>query len=366
MISAYHTLCRRTVLAVMVGASCSSLGTHVALGQPTANQSAAVARDPARIVHIAVVQVGEKHYEQGNPGPEANFKVLEAQARAAAASNPKPDVIVFPEFSLSGWPYMREEKINSLAEKVPGDGPWYRRYRELARDTGSAVLAALIELDGERRFNTACLIDKQGEYRGKYRKVHTTLGEQAWWGWGKGNHFNLIELDGVRYGFSICADMSFPETVRCQELMGADVILHQSIGDDMGPLLPARAIDSKMPIVLAIYQGGSYAVDPDGKVMGKLPAETPGWKTFDVQPFKQYRSTKYSGLWDVRKGDHNLRCPSAYAVMVDPSLRPAWTDVFLDKQGNPQSREEILQRFHGHYDGDDTSARSVAATRPSH
>lgn len=333
-------------------------------GKPPEKPKAAATRDPNRTVCIAVVQVGEKHYAQGNPGPEANFKELETQARAAAAAKPKPEVIIFPEFSLSGWPYPSEDKINALAEKIPGDGPWYRRYRDLARGAKVALLAAFVELDGGRRYNTACLIDANGEFRGKYRKVHTTLGEQAWWGWGKGNRFTLLELDGVRYGVSICADMCFPETVRCQELMGADVILHQSIGDDMGPLLPARAIDSKLPIALAIYQGGSYAVDPDGIVMGKLPAETPGWKTFSVQPFKPHLDTKYAGLYDTRKADYNLRCPSAYTAMVDPALRPAWTDVFLDRQGRPQSREDILKRFHGHYDGDDARAKSSAAPAP--
>jgi len=39
--------------------------------------------------------------------------------------------------------------------------------------------------------------------------------------------------------------MWFPETVRCEELAGADVILHVSIADDMGHLIPARAFDSQ-------------------------------------------------------------------------------------------------------------------------
>lgn len=358
-----HRAPRRRVALLLAAFAC---GATPGLGQskPPKKSKAAAPRDPERTVHIAVVQVGQNHYAQGNPGTETNFKVLETQARAAAASQPRPDVICFPEFALSGWPYPSEGEINGLAEKIPGDGPWYRRYRELARGTGVGLLGAFVELDGDRRYNTACLIDGKGEFRGKYRKVHTTLGEQAWWGWGKGNRFSPIELDGVRYGISICADMCFPETVRCQELMGADVILHQSIGDDMGPLLPARAIDSKMPIALAIFQGGSYAVDPDGNVMGKLPAETPGWKTFAVQPFKPHLGTKYSGLYDTRKGDFNLRCPPAYAALVDPALRPPWTEVFLDRQGRPQSREEILKRFHGHYDGDESPASKRAATAP--
>ncbi len=323
-------------------------------------------RDPDRKVRIAVVQAGEHHYAQGNPGPRASFEVLAAQARQAAASTPRPELICFPEYSLSGWPYPEENEINALAEPVPGNGPWYRRYRELARETGVALLCSLVEQDGDRRYNTACMIDRQGGFRGKYRKVHATLGEQGWWGWSKGQRFVLLELDGVRYGVSICADMWLPETVRCLELMGSDIVLHQSIGDDMGRVVPVRASDSRMPIVMAIFQGGSYAVDARGEVLGKLPSHRPGWKTFTFEPFHIARDTKYVGLYrDIRKGDHNLRNPAAYAVLVDPSTRPPWTQVFEDKDGRPQSREEITRRFQGHYDADDPDPPGGPAAAPA-
>jgi predicted amidohydrolase len=239
---------------------------------------------------------------------------------------------------------------------VPGEGPWYRRYRDLARQTGVPLLASLVELDRGRRYNTACLIDGHGEYRGKYRKVHATLGEQAWWGWSKGQGFKLLELDGVRYGVSICADMSFPETVRCQELLGADVILHQSIGDDMGRIVPTRAFDSKLPIVMSIFQGGSYAVDAGGNLLGKLPANKAGWKMFDLRPFRTHLGRKFGGVFDEKKTIHNMRNPGAYSILVDPSTRPPWTEVFMDDQGRPQTREQLLKRFEGHYDADDPAA----------
>jgi hypothetical protein len=63
---------------------------------------------------------------------------------------------------------------------------------------------------------------------------------------------------------------------------------------------------------------------------------------------------KYVGLYrDIRKGDHNLRNPAAYSILVDPATRPPWTAVFTDKQGRSLSREEIRRRFDGHYDADD-------------
>lgn len=351
------------VLAMAVNGALMGTGQRVIAGP------AEGARDSDRKVQVAALQAGEHHYARGNPGPQANFDALAAQARAAAASQPRPDLICFPEYSLSGWPYPEDKDINALAEPVPGEGPWYRRYQALARETGVALLCSLVERDGDRRYNTACMIDRHGEFRGKYRKVHATLGEQGWWGWSKGQRYVLMELDGVRYGVSICADMWLPETVRCLELMGADIVLHQSIGDDMGRVVPVRAMDSRLPIVMAIFQGGCYAVDSRGEVLGKLSSEPPGWKTFAIEPFHISRDTKYVGLYrDIRKGDHNLRNPAAYSILVDPSTRPPWTEVFQDKQGRPQPREEIQRRFGGHYDADDPGPRgqgAAAETRPS-
>jgi predicted amidohydrolase len=365
-------------LAVLAFAPDFSRGQAVLAGESSAQQPIARSgheavatrpsispRDAARIVRVAVIQAGADHYAKGNPGPEANFQVLAEEARKAAAARPRPDVIVFPEFAISGWPYPSEEGINSLAEPIPGDGPWYGRYRALARETGTAVLAWLLDLDNGRRYNTACLIDGQGQFRGKYHKVQTTLGEQGWWGWSKGPRFEVLELEGVRYGISICADMWFPETVRCLELMGADVVLHQSIGDDMGRVVPTRAMDSLMPIAMAIFQGGCYAVDAEGNVLDKLPPNQPGWMVFSFQPFRQSFGTKYGGRHDERQIRHNVRNPRAYAILADPSTRPPWTEVFLDSQGRRQTREQILRQFHGHYDADDPDPPAPPATAPA-
>jgi predicted amidohydrolase len=343
-------------LILVVGVLAGRDGSTAA-GQPLSGAGESTppraARDPGRTVTVAVLQAGGNHSRGGNPGLEANFARLAGLARQAAAAEPRPDLICFPEYAISGWPYPKEVAINGLAEAIPGDGPWYRRYRDLARAAGVPVVGWLVEAAGTKLYNTAFLLDGQGEFRGKYRKVHANLGEQTWWGWSQGERFELLEIGGVRYGVSICADMWFPETVRCQELLGADVVLHLSIADDMGHLIPARAFDSRLPIVAAIFQGGSYAVDADGKLLGKLPADEPGWRSFAVEPFRRHQGRKYGGVWDVKKGHQNLRNVGAYGVLTDPATRPPWTEVFMDNDGRPQTREQLRKRFRGRYDAHD-------------
>ena len=202
-------------------------------------------RDAERTVNIVALQAGTRYAFRDNPGLDANFALFARLSREAAGASPRPDLICWPEYAISGWPYPKEEVMNGLAESIPGEGPWYRRYRDLARELGVPIVGWLVESAGGKLYSTAFLLDGKGDFKGKYRKVQANLGEQTWWGWSQGERFELIELDGVRYGISICADMWFPETVRCEELLGADVVLHLSIADDMGHLIPARAFDSR-------------------------------------------------------------------------------------------------------------------------
>ncbi len=308
-------------------------------------------------VTIVVLQAGTDHSKDGNPGSEANFELFARLAREAAATS--PDLIVFPEYAIAGWPYPSESVINGLGEPIPGEGRWYKRYVELAKEINTPIMGSLVDAENGKLYNAGFLLDRTGAFVGKYRKVQANLGEQTWWGWSQGETFEPVLHNGVRYGISICADMFFPETVRCEELLGADVVIHQSIADDMGHIIPIRAMDSEIPIVAGIFNGGSYAVDSQGELLGKLPAETSGWKAFQIQPFKVRTHAKYGGLWIPKLGDKNLRNVAAYQILTDPSTRPPWTEVFLDRDSNSQTREQLLKRFNGRYDANDPSLYHV-------
>ena len=273
---------------------------------------------------IATVQTGRT---SDNPSLEANFNLLADQARQAIAS--KPNLIAFPEYAISGWPYPPEDVINSIAESIPGQGPWFSRYQALAQELNTPILGWLVESENDKLYNSAFILNASGEYVGKYQKVHANLGEQTWWGWSQGPSFTPIELNSVKYGISICADMWFPETVRCWELAGADIVIHISIADDMGHLIPARAFDSSLPIVCAIYNGGSYAVDAQGNLISKLSAHDPGWMAFRVNPFEVHTANKYGGQWIPKKGNQKHAQPQRLWPTHRPNHTPTLDRYFL-------------------------------------
>jgi predicted amidohydrolase len=130
-------------------------------------------------LRVTAIQAGTEHCASINPGVEANFSLLGELARGAAAE--QTDLIVFPEYAISGWPYLKGEAINELAEAIPGEGLWYGRYARLARELRTALLCWLVERDGEKLYNTAFLLEKDGSFAGKYRKVQANLNEQTLW-----------------------------------------------------------------------------------------------------------------------------------------------------------------------------------------
>jgi predicted amidohydrolase len=301
-------------------------------------------RNEDHTIRICPLQAGENHKTNGNPGCDANFELFADLAREAA--HEKPDIIIFPEYAIPGSPYPPESTFREIACPVPHASGYYQRYVALAKETQCALLANIIEVDEQdRMFNTAALIGPDGAFIGKYRKG-ANLGDQTWQGFSQGDKYELIQYKGVKIGCTICSDMWLPEYVRCQELMGADIILHQSIADDMGHIIPTRAFDSQLPIVMCCFTGGNYAVDKTGAMLGKMESHNPGWIIFDLKPFSLHLAKKYAaGLWDTKLGSHNVRQPAKYGILTDLSKRPDWTEIFLEKDGNACTEDQLRAIF---------------------
>ncbi len=291
---------------------------------------------------IVCLQQGEDHRAHGNPGVIKNIIALMELAREGAKTN--PNIIVFPEFATFGWPYPDPKVIRGTAETIPGNGILFSMYHNLAKELTIPIIGWMVEKEGDRYYNTAFLLDANGNYINNYRKIHTHLREQTVWGFTPGDSFQIWEIDSCKIGMSICADMWIPETVTCLSLLGADIVIHLSVGDDMGWLIPARARDHFIPIITAILEQGTWGVDQWGETIRK-GSRYHEYNVFDVYPFRQVITERLGG-WYPKMGRRAYRNPKAYSIITDTSTIPPLTEVFCDpKTGKRLSKEELLKIF---------------------
>ena len=170
---------------------------------------------------IALVQM------RCGPDPDKNFARALDFIRAAAKK--EAAIVCLPELFRSQYFCQTEDHKNfELAEEIPGRST--SALAELAGELGVAIVASLFE---KRRagvyHNTAAIIDADGRFLGKYRKMHIPddplyhekfyftpgdLGFQAW------------ETKRGKIGVCVCWDQWYPEAARLTALRGAEIIFY--------------------------------------------------------------------------------------------------------------------------------------------
>jgi len=142
---------------------------------------------------------------------------IAAEVAAVKARLPWVDMVVLGELAMFG-------AAVANAQPLPGEAE--ARMCEAARAAGVwLVPGSLFEADGGRVYNTAPVIDPNGQVVARYRKIYPFLPYEQ--GVTAGNEFVAFDVPGVgRFGLSICYDMWFPETTRTLAWMGAEVIIH--------------------------------------------------------------------------------------------------------------------------------------------
>jgi len=162
-----------------------------------------------------------------SPDPAAN--VEKAVARVEEAARRGADVVCLPEMYRTPYFCQREDaSLFDLAEDVPG--PSSRRFQEVARASGVAVVVPIFERRAPGlHHNSALLVDADGSLKGIYRKMHIpddpAFYEKYYFAPGDLG-FRAFDLRAGRVGTLICWDQWYPEAARLTALQGATVLLY--------------------------------------------------------------------------------------------------------------------------------------------
>ena len=216
-------------------------------------------------------------------------KSLQPAGDAGERATPHFDLIVWPE---SPSPFYTNDPMfrNAVSSLAKLSGTWVV--------AGAIGITPAMHSAGatERIFNSAALVNPQGEWVGRYDKVHLVpFGEYlpfpqlfAFAGgltkevgeFQRGTSRTPLDAGGERFGMFICYESIFPDEVRQGPLQGAEVLLNISndgwYGDSGAwkqhlQQTEMRAIENDRWLLAGTNTGMTASIDPYGRLVAATP-----------------------------------------------------------------------------------------------
>ncbi len=199
---------------------------------------------PNRTARLATI-----HFRPSGKSPHNNCE--EYSDLIAEAAKQRADLVVLgetvPSVGVKSAPH-------EVAETIPGPTTSY--FAQLAKNNRIHIVLSLYERTEHLVYNTAVLIDANGELIGKYRKVCLPHGEVEK-GIAPGSEYPVFETSFGKVGLMVCYDGFFPEVARELSNRGAEVIAWPVWG--CNPLLArARACENHVYVVSSTFMDANH------------------------------------------------------------------------------------------------------------
>lgn len=181
------------------------------------------------------ILIGAAQFEARDGDKEYNLGRIDALAGQAVAQG--AEIVSFHECCISGYTWLQHlsrEQIQAVAEPVP-DGPSTQRLVELARKHRVALLAGLIEAEGDQLYKCYVAVSPEG-FVAKFHKLHPFINPHLT----PGERYCVFDLCGVRCSILICYDNNLVENPRVVTLLGADVIFAPHVTGGLPSPMPGR------------------------------------------------------------------------------------------------------------------------------
>ncbi len=264
-----------------------------------------------RTINVGIVQ--------HSCSPDLEKNLLKALDGIRLAANDGAQIICLQELFKSLYFCDVEDYTNfSLAEKVPGAST--EILSALAKELGVVIIASLFEKRAEGLYhNTTAVLDADGSYLGKYRKMHIpddpgyyekfyfTPGDMG---------YKVFTTKFGTIGVLICWDQWYPEAARITAMMGAEMLFYPTaIGwhkdqdaDTNGEQYQAwqtiqrsHSVANGIPVIAVNrvgaegemnFWGGSFVTNAFGKVLYQADHQNEEVKvvTIDLTQSDMYRT----------------------------------------------------------------------------
>ncbi len=198
----------------------------------------------------------------------SNVEMMKFKLDVLMSIYPWVQMVVFSELSVNG-------PLTQFAVEFPNQN--LLEFQKIAAKYGIWFLpGSMFEKENGNIYNTAVVIDPQGEIVGKYRKMFPFFPYEE--GVKAGDSFFTFDVPNVgKFGVSICYDAWFPETSRTLATMGAEVILHPTLTGTMDRDIELAIARSTAAINQCYFfdvnglgaggNGKSIVCGPDGRIL---------------------------------------------------------------------------------------------------
>jgi len=247
-----------------------------------------------------------------------NLALIEKEINSAVKRFPWIDMIVLGELSGYGVDHQYAQ---------PRGGEFEQKFCELAKAHQVWIIpGSYLEQQGDKIFNTAPVINPDGEIIARYRKIFPFYPYEK--GVSCGEDFVVFEIPQVgKVGLMICYDQWFPEVARSLAWMGAEAIICPTL---------TNTIDRPTELVLAkanatvnqcyfininpvgdLGYGQSIILGPQGETIYQANV---GREIIPIEiDFEQVRSVRERGLHGLGQTLKSFRDQSVrYPAYQDP------------------------------------------------
>ena len=230
---------------------------------------------------------------------DKHVALIEEAARKGAQVTCLQELFYGPYF-----PAEQKEKWYALTERIP-DGPTTKLMQDLAKKHRMVLVVPMYEEDLTGiYYNTAAVIDADGTYLGKFRKIHIPHCNPGFWEkfyFRPGNlGYPVFDTQVGKVGVYICYDRHFPEGWRELGLNGAEIVFNPSatvagLSEYLWKLeQPAAACaniyyvgainrpGSEAPWNIGEFYGTSYFANPRGQIIAEGPRTEDAVVTADL------------------------------------------------------------------------------------
>ncbi len=287
----------------------------------------------ARIVRCGLIQASNVEDPAKSVDVIAKAMVDKHVALLEEAAGKGVQILCLQE--LFNGPYFCAEqntKWYEMTERIP-DGPTTRLFMDLAKKHKMVIVLPIYEEDMTGvYYNTAAVIDADGEYLGKYRKQHIPHTHPGFWEkfyFKPGNlGYPTFKTRYATIGVYICYDRHFPEGARLLGLNGAEIVFNPSatvagLSEYLWKLeQPAHAVANayfvgainrvgwEAPWNIGEFYGQSYFCNPRGQLIseGCRDKDEVVVADLDLDMIKEVRN-----VWQFYRD----RRPETYREMVE-------------------------------------------------